>query len=180
MHEKRYAGEIDRLRSPERVELLEVERVVDLCFQTGPIGSVLDVGTGTGLFAEAFSEHGVIIAGTDVNPEMLEVARHFIPEGDFQEGAAEALPYPDGAFDLVFLGLVLHESDETLKSLKEALRVARKQVCILEWQYKDQTFGPPLAHRLNPEDLVVLFQKAGFRKWKRLDLSNTVLYILTV
>lgn len=180
MHEKRFEGDIDRLRAPERVECLEVERVTDLCLEAGEITSVLDVGTGTGLFAEAFSRHGLEVLGVDANPEMVVAASQFVPKGNFREGAAEALPYPDGAFDLVFLGLVLHESDEPLKVLKEARRVARKRVCILEWPYQDGAFGPPLAHRLNPEELAGLIQKAGFRKWKAHDLSNTIFYQLGV
>jgi SAM-dependent methyltransferase len=180
MHEKIFEGDISRLRSPERVERLEVKRVVDLCLENDQIGSVLDVGTGTGLFAEAFAGHGLTIAGVDVNPEMLASARRFVPKGDFRTGTAEALPYPDNSFDLVFLGLVLHESDEPLKALKETLRVARKQVGILEWPYRDQPFGPPLAHRLDPEDLADLFKKAGFRKWKMTELSDTILFLLEV
>jgi SAM-dependent methyltransferase len=180
MHEKRFEGDIDRLRAPERVEKLDVERVVDLCLEGGPIVSVLDIGTGTGLFAEAFSRRGKAVSGVDVNPEMLAEARRFVPKGDFREGIAEALPFQDATFDLVFLGLVLHEADETLKALKETKRVARQWVCILEWPYRDQVFGPPLADRLKPEDLAGLFQKAGFRKWKMMFLSNTVLYLLDV
>jgi SAM-dependent methyltransferase len=180
MHEKRFEGDISRLRSPERVERLEVKRVVDLCLENDQISSVLDVGTGTGLFAEAFAGHSLTIAGVDVNPEMLASARHFMPKGDFRTGTAEALPYPDNSFDLVFLGLVLHESDEPLKVLKETLRVARKRVGILEWPYRDQPFGPPLAHRLDPEDLADLFKKAGFRKWKLTELSDTILFLLEV
>ena len=45
MHEKRFEGAIDRLRSPERVERLDVERVVDLCLESETATSVLDVGT---------------------------------------------------------------------------------------------------------------------------------------
>jgi ubiquinone/menaquinone biosynthesis C-methylase UbiE len=180
IHEKRFEGDISRLRSPERVERLEVKRVVDLCLENEQAGSVLDVGTGTGLFAEAFARHDLTIAGVDVNPEMLASARVFVPKGEFRTGIAEALPYPDKSFDLVILGLVLHETDDSLKALKEALRVARKRVSLLEWPYRDQSFGPPLAHRLNPEDLAGLFKKAGFRKWQRTDLSDTVLYLLDV
>jgi ubiquinone/menaquinone biosynthesis C-methylase UbiE len=180
MHEKRFEGDIERLRDPERVDRLEVERVVDMCLENGPITNVLDVGTGSGLFAEVFSKRGAVVSGLDVNPEMLATARRFVPKGDFREGAAEALPFEDNSFDLVFLGLVLHESDEVLNTLKEALRAARKRVCILEWPYRDQPFGPPLTHRLNPEDLANLFQKAGFRNWKKTDFSNTVLYCLDV
>jgi ubiquinone/menaquinone biosynthesis C-methylase UbiE len=180
MHEKRFEGNIDRLRTPERVERLEIERVVDLCLENGATNSVLDVGTGTGLFAESFSGRGLEVAGVDTNPEMLVTARQFVPKGDFRKGIAETLPYPDGSYDLLFLGLVLHESDEPLKALMEARRVARKSVCILEWPYREQPFGPPLAHRLKPEDLADLFLEAGFLKWKVTDLSNTILYRLEV
>ncbi len=180
MHEKRFEGDLARLRSPERVERLEVGRVIDLCLDKGQVENVLDVGTGTGLFAGAFAQRSLKVSGVDVNPEMLAVARQFVPEGDFHAGTVEKLPFPDDSFDLVFLGLVLHESDDPLKALKEVLRVARQKVCILEWPYRDQSFGPPLIHRLNPGDLDGLFREAGFQRWKMTDLANTVLYSLEV
>jgi ubiquinone/menaquinone biosynthesis C-methylase UbiE len=180
MHEKRFEGDIARLRAPERVERLEVDQVTDLCLEGEEITRVLDVGTGTGLFAESFSKHGLEVYGLDANPEMLAAARQFVPKGIFREGTAEALPYLDGSYDLVFLGLVLHETDETLKALKEARRVARSRVAILEWPYQDGPIGPPLAQRLRPEDLAKLFRKAGFRKWKGTNLTNTILYRLEV
>jgi SAM-dependent methyltransferase len=180
MHEKRFEGDIAKLRSPERVERLEVERVTDLSLEGEVIGSTLDVGTGSGLFSESFFERGLTISGVDANPEMLIAARQFVPKGIFREGTAEALPYPDGSFDLVFLGLVLHESDEPLKALQEARRVAKKRVGILEWPYRDGIIGPPLAHRLKLEELADMFVEAGFRKWKVTELSNTVFYRLEV
>ena len=180
MHEKRFEGDIGRLRAPERVERLEVKRVTDLCLEKEEITRVLDVGTGTGLFAESFFEHGLEVSGLDVNPEMLVAARKFVPKGIFREGTAEALPYPDRSFDLVFLGLVLHESDKTLNALKEAHRVAKKRVGILEWPFQDSPIGPPLVHRLRPEDLAKLFRRAGFRKWVGTDLTHTILYRLVV
>ena len=180
MHEKQFEGNIDRLRAPDRVERLEVERVVDLCLENETIDSVLDVGTGTALFAEAFSKRGLVVSGIDANLEMVAAAGLFVPKGDFQEGIAEELPYTDGSFDLVYLGLVLHESDEPLKTLSEARRVSRKRVCILEWPYREQPFGPPLTDRLDPIELTSLFHKAGFRKWKVIELSNTSFYQLEV
>jgi ubiquinone/menaquinone biosynthesis C-methylase UbiE len=180
MHEKRFEGDIDHLRTPERVERLDVERVVDLCLEKVKVHSVLDVGTGSALFAESFSKRGLEVAGVDVNPKMLAAARQFVPNGDFHEGTAEMLPYPDGSYDFVFLGLVLHESDKPLKALMEAQRVAQQRVGILEWPYYEQSFGPPLVHRLKPEDLDNLFRKAGYQKWEATDLSNTIFYRLEV
>lgn len=59
MNEKHFDGKIERLRAPERVARLEVERVVDLCLATGSITNVLDVRTGSGLFVEAYAKRGL-------------------------------------------------------------------------------------------------------------------------
>jgi SAM-dependent methyltransferase len=178
MHEKRFDGEIERLRAPARVERLEIERVVTYCLDAATIKGVLDVGTGTGLFAEAFSERGLQVSGVDANPKMIAAARQFVPKGSFREATAEALPYPNASFDLVFFGLVLHEADEPLQVLQEARRVTRNRVCILEWPYRDEEFGPPLEHRINPDELTHLIHEAGFSQWEMQELSHTVVYRL--
>ena len=98
MHEKLYDGTVERLRSPERVARLEVERVVSLCLEAADLRSVLDVGVGSGLFTEAFAQRGLEVAGVDVNPEMLIAARQFVPQGDFCESTAEELPYLNASF----------------------------------------------------------------------------------
>ena len=180
MHEKLYDGGIERLRASERVARLEVERVVTLCLEAADLKTVLDVGVGSGLFAEAFVQHGLEIAGVGVNPEMIVAAGWFVPEGDFRESTAEALPFLDTSFDLVFFGLILHESDEPLKVLKEARRVSRQRICILEWPYQEGEFGPPLAHRLNPIEVVDLARQAGFAHLESIPLTNLVLYRLAV
>jgi len=180
MHEKRFEGGIARLRAPERVQRMEVERVTDLCLENGEFASVLDIGTGSALFAETFAQRGLKVSGVDVNPEMLVAARQFVPGGDFRAGMAEALPYPAKSFDLVFLGLVLHETDDSLKALREARRVACKRVCILEWAYREQPFGPPLADRLDPKRLDTLSKQAGFSAREMLLLDWLVFYRLTI
>jgi ubiquinone/menaquinone biosynthesis C-methylase UbiE len=111
---------------------------------------------------------------------MLTAARQFVPEGDFREATAEALPYPDTSFDLVFFGLVLHESDDQLKALQEARRVSRQRVCILEWPYRGEEFGPPLAHRIPPAEIADLAQQAGFDHVERISLNHLILYRLTI
>jgi ubiquinone/menaquinone biosynthesis C-methylase UbiE len=178
MNEKLFAGDLARLRAPERVARLEVARVVDLCLEGAAATQVLDVGTGSGLFAEAFVQRGLAVSGVDTNPAMIEAVRTYVPTGTFQQAPAEALPYPDAAFDLVFMGLVLHESDAPLKVLQEARRVTRAQVCILEWVYREESFGPPLAHRVAPEALAQWAQAAGFSKWETVPLAHLVLYRL--
>jgi ubiquinone/menaquinone biosynthesis C-methylase UbiE len=180
MHEKQFDGSIERLCSPERVARLEVERVTGLCLEAGSLKTVLDVGVGSGLFAEAFYRRGLKVSGVDINPHMLPVARQFVLQGIFQEASAEVLPFPDASFDLVFMGLVLHESDEPLKVLQEARRVARKRVCILEWPYLQSEFGPPLAQRLNSTDIADLTQQAGFIHLENIQLTHLAFYRLTI
>jgi ubiquinone/menaquinone biosynthesis C-methylase UbiE len=178
MHEKRFSGDIVRLRSAERVERLEVERVIQLCLQDGNFKSMLDVGTGSGLFAEGYSGKSLEVTGIDVNHEMLPAARSYVHLGRFLQATAEALPFTSGSFDLAFYGLVLHETDDPLKALQAARRVSRKRVCLLEWPFREQIFGPPMEDRFSPARLEELFKEAGFSNWERIELKNIDLYRL--
>jgi ubiquinone/menaquinone biosynthesis C-methylase UbiE len=178
MNERVFNQNIEKLRSEERRERLEISRVADLSLDHKRANSVLDVGTGSGLFAEEFSKRNISVAGIDPNPEMIEAAKSFVPAGDFHVAPAEKLPFNDESFDLVFFGLVLHEADDYLKSLKEASRVARSAAAVLEWEYKTQEFGPPLEHRLKKEFIEDLALKAGFKKVEIHILKNLVLYKL--
>lgn len=177
MHERRFEGDIQHLRDPQRLERLEVSRVIDLCLKGIEAHSLLDIGTGSGLFAEGFAKRGLSVAGIDANREMVEAAREFVPEGDFRQAEAESLPYPDEAFDLAFMGVLLHEADEPVKALSEARRVARMRVAVLEWPYREDEFPPPSAHRLSPEKVAALAQSAGLGEPDTYELSHTILYI---
>ena len=89
----------------------------------------------------------------------------------------ESLPFTDESFTLVFLGFVLHEADDVARALKEAYRVATTRVAVLEWQYAVQDFGPPLEHRLKPEQVAEAATVAGFARVGYQPLTSTVLYI---
>ncbi len=180
MHEKRFEGDISRLRNPERIARLEVERVVAICLKDVRNRTVLDIGTGTGVFAEAFSRSGCSVTGVDVNAEMLPAARSFVPSATFCEAEAEKLPFIDASFDLVFMGLLLHESDEQSQVLIEARRLARVQVGILEWAYRQEDIGAPLIHRLAPDILEKLAENAGFNNMETIPLNTLVFYRLAV
>jgi ubiquinone/menaquinone biosynthesis C-methylase UbiE len=178
-----FPGDAARLRSPGRVSLLEVDRVVRLSLEGVAIGSVLDVGTGTGLFAEAFAKASAAsplrVAGVDLREDFLALARGHAPGVEFWKAPAEGLPFADGSFDLVFLGHVLHESRDPARALAEARRVARRRVVLLEWPFRREGMGPPLEHRLAPERIAELTRAAGFRALDRIDLRHMVLYRLS-
>ncbi|MEO6393399.1 MAG: class I SAM-dependent methyltransferase [Pyrinomonadaceae bacterium] len=84
---------------------------------------ILDVGCGTGANLEMLSQYGAA-AGVDVSKEALEFCR---ARGltAVKLGAAEALPYPDGSFDLVTGFDVVEHLDSDLAGLREMYRVLR-------------------------------------------------------
>lgn len=176
MNERLYNAGVDRLRAPERIARLEVDRVVSLAIEGIQPSTVLDVGTGSGIFAEAFAKAGLTPSGVDLKPEMIQAAQRYVPSGNFKIGTAERLPFPGQSHDIVFLGLVLHEADDALKALQEAHRVARMRSVILEWPYIEEEFGPPLQHRLSTSQITELATQAGFLRIEILRLHYLILY----
>ncbi|MEA5358606.1 methyltransferase domain-containing protein [Amycolatopsis sp., V23-08] len=59
-------------------------------------GPVADLGCGTGLVTAFLASLGLDVAGIDLTPEMLAVARRNHPELRFSEGSLLALDLPDG------------------------------------------------------------------------------------
>jgi ubiquinone/menaquinone biosynthesis C-methylase UbiE len=92
---------------------------------------VLDVGCGTGTLAvmvkRACPEARVV--GLDGDPKALAIARRKAARAGveiaFDEGFADALPYPEASFDRVLSSLVFHHlgRETKLRSLAEILRV---------------------------------------------------------
>lgn len=90
---------------------------------------VLDVACGTGvvarLAAQASGAAGSV-AGLDINPGMLAVARSTTPPGmviDWREASAEAMPFPDASFDAVLCQMGLQFVPDKVASLREMRRV---------------------------------------------------------
>ena len=94
--------------------------------------SVLDVGCGNGDFCALALERGARVSGIDAAPAMIETARERAPRADLRVGRAEALPFEDGAFDLVTGFNSLQFADDTVTVLREWARVGRT-VAICAW-----------------------------------------------
>ncbi|MEN6475767.1 MAG: class I SAM-dependent methyltransferase [Syntrophaceae bacterium] len=179
-NERRFDGKPDRLRSSERLALLEVDRVIALSIEGLGLGRILDVGTGTGVFAEAFHAKGFEVVGIDANGVMLEEARRLVPEAEFKQARAEAIPYGNGEFDLSFLGLLLHETDDPVQALREARRVSRSRVVVLEWPYVHDGHKPPLEHRLSVGRILDIAKRAELEHVEHQRLTYTDLYRMAV
>ena len=84
---------------------------------TAPPASVLDLGTGTGrvarVVAELWPEASVV--GADLSPGMIDEARRIGGRVHYDVADASALPYDDGAFDLVTLSNMIPFFDEVAR-----------------------------------------------------------------
>jgi ubiquinone/menaquinone biosynthesis C-methylase UbiE len=108
---------------------------------------MLDVACGTGVVtriaAELVGPTGSV-AGLDISPSMLSVARSFPqPNGaviEWYEGTAETLPFADASFDVVTCQFGLQFFGERLAGLREMRRVLAPggKVAISVWQGLDQ------------------------------------------
>ncbi len=87
----------------------------------------LDVGCGAGALSHAILEAGSArrLVGIDPSDGAIATARGAItdPAAEFREGAAEALPFADGAFDVVASGLALNFMADQRRAMAEMARV---------------------------------------------------------
>ena len=96
--------------------------------QIAPGDRVLECACGTGLLSRAIAERGAHLTATDFSEKMLEKARKncaAFPGITFSRADIEALDFPDGSFDTVVAGNVIHLLDDPMKALAEMDRVCR-------------------------------------------------------
>jgi len=89
----------------------------------------LDVGCGTGVFTQLIVDTAAPAVVSAVDPTQVQIERACRqPVGqraDFRVADAQALPFPDKAFDLVVAALVINFIPDPLKALAEMRRVGR-------------------------------------------------------
>ena len=56
--------------------------------------------------------------------------------------------------------------------------MSRQRVCFVEWYYREEEFGAPMAHRLKPAAIEKAVKQAGFAMLEKVDLKNVVFYRL--
>ena len=163
---------------------------------------VLDVACGTGIVARQTAPlvgaDGQVVA-LDMNPAMLAVARALpAPSGatiTWQEGNAMALPFPDGAFDVVLCQHGLQFVPDRAGAVREMRRVlapgGRALVIVLQALARHPVFEAlmesvarhlslPVSAVMTPfalcdaQEFRALFTVAGFKKVDILPESTTV------
>jgi demethylmenaquinone methyltransferase/2-methoxy-6-polyprenyl-1,4-benzoquinol methylase len=90
---------------------------------------VLDCCCGRGeatRFLVKYSQH---VIGLDASPKALAVARQAVPEANYVEAFAQAMPFDNHTFDIVHISMALHELslDSLQAALSEIYRVLKPQ-----------------------------------------------------
>jgi len=175
-YERYFVPAIGAPLAQDLVELAELQ----------PGEHVLDVACGTGVVTRLAAERvgDSAVAGVDVNPGMLEVARNAARDTaiEWHEASADALPLGDATFDVALCQMGLQFFPDRLGALREMRRVLSSGgraalnvpgptpplLAVLE-QALGRHFGPEAAGFVamvfslhEPEELRELMKSAGF------------------
>ena len=98
------------------------------------VGTILDLGCGTGRFSDCLAgRFGARVVGIDPSEKMLDRARRKRrePRVHYERGTAEAIPLVDGAVDLIFMSMSLHQFSDPGAAALECRRVLRSDGAIV-------------------------------------------------
>jgi ubiquinone/menaquinone biosynthesis C-methylase UbiE/DNA-binding transcriptional ArsR family regulator len=168
----RHAGEWDTLRSLHCPDA-PVEAALAQALGESGLGSLLDVGTGTGRMAELFAPRASHVTALDKSPDMLRIARarlQDLPADKIElvQGDFAALPFAEESFDTVLFHQVLHYAVEPETVLTEAARVTKGsgRIAIVDFAAHDrEELRERHAHArlgFSEEQMLELLSEAGF------------------
>jgi SAM-dependent methyltransferase len=120
-----WATLVELRQREEQQEAEHLERVRRLVGAEALRGRVLSVGCGTGGFSAVATAAGACMVGVDEDAEAIAICRLRDDAGHFVRAAAEALPFRDGTFDLVYCFSVIEHVDSVETTIAEMTRVTR-------------------------------------------------------
>lgn len=154
-------------------------RALEPHLQGVEVGTILDLGCGTGRFSEALALHfGAEVIGIDPSVKMLEQAREKRHQDGvrYQLGSAESTALQTRSVDVIFISMSFHHFVDRALAARECRRVLRNNgiVCVrtgtreqIQW-YPYVPFFPSTPHKLvtvlpDHADVCGPFIEAGFR-----------------
>lgn len=119
-----------RIQTPELAGMKAGDRALDVC-------------CGTGALALHYARMGIISAGIDLDPRVIEVADNKrrklgLSNVSFQTANALDLPFEDNLFDYASIAMSLHENEraERDRMIFEMKRVVKKEGSLVFIDYK--------------------------------------------
>ena len=104
--------------------------MLEMIVGEGPIGRLLDIGTGTGRILELLAPHSERSVGLDVDHDMLVLARAALGEAQLSQvsvrhGDLHRPPFEAASFDVAVMHHVLHLLDDPGEAVADAARLLR-------------------------------------------------------
>lgn len=148
----------------------------DIAAAVSPGARLLEVGCGPGhLSIRLAREHGLDVTGVDLDPAMIQLAdENATSESGADErtpafiiGDVAALPFEDGAFDIVVSTFSMHHWTDPVTGLREIRRVLRPGGRALIWDLKPG-FRLFHVHAPDPAELIRVgpLRLVNVRPWR--------------
>lgn len=140
-----------------KTELQAIHKDVWRKIDAKPDSRILDVGSGIGLFIQAFQNKVKKMVGIDISLNMMKDASALNPKGIFLQCTVSRLPFSPNSFDRILCYSVFHYLKDNLQAeqtLREFCRITKKDGMIF--------IG----------DLLLPSPKPGNLPQKKLDPSN--------
>ncbi|MBI5815515.1 MAG: class I SAM-dependent methyltransferase [Nitrospinae bacterium] len=157
-----------KLESPERRAKMDPEKLADIMGLTGE-DVALDIGCGTGFFAQSVAPRVKNYYGVDISEDLLDVFRSKIRDGVMgnvvlKTGNATAMPVESGCCSLAFHVTLFHEIESPEVFHAEIRRVLKPggRLFAVDWHARDTGWGPPVDHRRSVESAIKLMTDGGF------------------
>ena len=144
-----------------------------------PARRALDLGCGEGRFSRMLAARGIAAVGVDPVEALVAQARRLHPEGDYRIGRAEALEFPDRAFDLVVSYLTLIDIPDIARAIPEMARVLAPGGALLianltSFKTADPTLGRPGEEATGPPFAIDRYmeERAEAVEWDGIRVRN--------
>ncbi len=148
-----------KLEDPGRLGWQHPDVVIDLLGLTG-VETVVDYGAGTGVYTlpiAAARPRGRVLA-VDASRDLLDILESKLtpevaPRVQTVATAANEVPLPDGAAQVVLAVNVWHELYDETEALAEMRRLLAPggRLVVVDWAPIERPVGPPAAHVLSLE-----------------------------
>lgn len=166
------------LENQERLTELRINQLLSDIAAIKEGMTCIDLGCGTGVFSFPLVDHvgekGHIYA-VDESNEMLDYIRKKKPLKNMLliNRDASDTGLKSNIADICLLAFILHEVSNSYSLIKEAFRLLKPNgnLLVVEWKAELDSKGPPSHVRIPQDQLMQLFNQAGFAGFRYIDWS---------
>ena len=140
-----------------------------------------DLGCGSGYFTIPLARLVAKVYAVDISGGMLAIlkeraAKERVDNVELVQNTESSIPLTDRCLDGALLGFVAHELYEPEKFFLELAKILKQngRLYIIEYTKVPSLDGPPLDHRLSPEQVDQWALEAGLTKGRSWKWSHTV------